>query len=126
EGVTNAIGKAAVPVERTVIVLNPTPVSIDLALDGTGPLTASSSLLLSETALGATTRSEDSTAVGFAGGNPWQIVGTWAMVSPMAPGRLEALNDLHVWLGLKISDDQRTRFDVRAELVRNRSAGAAA
>ncbi len=32
---------------------------------------------------------------------------------------MTSLNDLHIWLGLKNSDDQGTRFDLRAELFIN-------
>ena len=32
---------------------------------------------------------------------------------------LQSLSDLHVWVGLKNSDDQGTYFDIRAELLKN-------
>jgi hypothetical protein len=32
--------------------------------------------------------------------------------------KLGSLNDLHVWVGLKNSDDQGTYFDIRAELIK--------
>ena len=34
-------------------------------------------------------------------------------------GPLNSLSDLHVWLGLKNSDDQGTRFDLRADIFKN-------
>ena len=37
----------------------------------------------------------------------------------LAPGSLISLNDLHVWLGLKNSDDQGTNFDLRVEVNKN-------
>ena len=43
-------------------------------------------------------------------------IGTWSAAPSVTPLRLTALGDLHVWVGLKNSDDQGTYFDVRAEL----------
>jgi hypothetical protein len=37
----------------------------------------------------------------------------------LTAGQLTSLSDLHVWLGLKNSDDIGTRFDLRAEVYRN-------
>lgn len=60
----------------------------------------------------------DSGPVNFGGGNPWREIGTWSLL-PVAPTEtLEALTALHVWLGLKNSDDQGTRFDLRAEIYK--------
>ncbi|HEY6380262.1 MAG TPA: hypothetical protein VIY07_00470, partial [Pseudolabrys sp.] len=42
-----------------------------------------------------------------------------------AVGILTALSDLRVWLGLKNSDDQGTRFDLRAEVYKNGTLVAA-
>ena len=36
-----------------------------------------------------------------------------------AQATLTDLDDAHVWVGLKNSDDQGTRFDVRVELLEN-------
>lgn len=49
----------------------------------------------------------------------YQEVGVWT--APLADSslRLSTTAPLHVWLGLKNSDDQGTYFDVRAELRRN-------
>ena len=124
--VTNAVGKQAPAVERTVTVLATKPVAIDLFLDGTGPLTASSSLLLSGIApAAAAVRSQDSTGIKFAGGNPWKVVGTWAAAAAVTGGGLEAVRPVRAWLGLENSDDQGTRFDVRAEVLRNGGVVAA-
>jgi len=67
----------------------------------------------------ATATSRDSAALRFAGGNPWKPVGTWTQTATGQARTLESLGDLRVWLGLRNSDDQGTRFDVRAELLRN-------
>ncbi len=56
-----------------------------------------------------TARYKDSSVVKFVGGNPWKEIGTWAAIP--GPSLLTELNDLQVWLGLKNSDDQGTRFD---------------
>ena len=67
----------------------------------------------------STAKYKDSAGVNFAGGNPWIEVGTWPANPVPAAGTLTALAPLHVWLGLKNSDDQGTNYDVRAELTRN-------
>jgi hypothetical protein len=46
-------------------------------------------------------------------------IGTWSAAPPLSAGTLTTLSDLHVWLGLKNSDDQGTRFDLRAEVYKN-------
>jgi hypothetical protein len=67
----------------------------------------------------ATPRYSDSGSVSFGGGNVWQEIGTWAALPELMVAGLAAMGDLHVWLGLKNSDDQGTRFDVRAEVYRD-------
>src|SRR5258706_2748512 len=62
---------------------------------------------------------KDSASINFNGGNLWKEVGTWTAAASQTSGQLPPLNDLHVWLGLKNSDDQGTRFDLRAEVYRN-------
>lgn len=62
---------------------------------------------------------KDSTSVNFNNGNPWKEIGTWFAAAPSTNGTLTTLDDLHVWLGLKNSDDQGTRFDLRAEIYEN-------
>ncbi len=49
----------------------------------------------------------------------WQAVGIWSAAPGISALRLEAIDALHVWLGLKNSDDQGTYFDLRAELQKN-------
>jgi hypothetical protein len=68
---------------------------------------------------GSSAKSVDSASVNFSGGNPWKSVGTWAPDTFHATGNLTSLADLHVWLGLKNSDDQGTQFDLRAEVYKN-------
>jgi RHS repeat-associated protein len=46
-------------------------------------------------------------------------IGAWAAAPAATALSLGAVSDLHVWLGLKNSDDQGTNFDLRAELSRN-------
>lgn len=78
------------------------------------------SLTLDSTApTAATAQFRDSPSLKFAGGNPWKQIGTWNQAPAGSPRELAALGDLHVWLGLKNSDDQGTRFDVRAEVLKN-------
>jgi len=49
----------------------------------------------------------------------YQPIGTWSAAAAGETLRLESLSDLHVWVGLKNSDDQGTYFDVRAEIRKN-------
>jgi hypothetical protein len=49
----------------------------------------------------------------------YQEIGTWAAAPGSTAIRLNSLSDLHVWIGLRNSDDQGTFFDLRAELRRN-------
>ena len=52
-------------------------------------------------------------------GQCWKDIGTWAS-GPGAGGQtLIALGDLHAWLGVKNSDDEGTRFDLRAQVYVN-------
>jgi PKD domain-containing protein len=46
-------------------------------------------------------------------------IGTWYAAPADTAVTLTALQDLHVWLGLKNSDDQGAYFDLRAELWKN-------
>ncbi len=89
-------------------------------LRGIGPNNNPPVLLLDTAAPTATTaKYKDSTSVNFNGGNSWKEIGTWLAAPILTDGELTTLNDLHVWLGLKNSDDQGTRFDVRAEVYKN-------
>jgi hypothetical protein len=92
----------------------------DYFLHGTGPDNNPPTLLLNTTApTVGTAKFRDSAAVNFNGGNLWKDIGTWPAVASLATGTLTTLSDLHVWLGLKNSDDQGTQFDLRAEVMKN-------
>ncbi|MEW6246480.1 MAG: RHS repeat-associated core domain-containing protein [Nitrospirota bacterium] len=92
----------------------------DFFLHGIGPDNNPPTLFLDTTAPTAgTAKFRDSTSVNFSGGNPWKEIGTWPAASALTGGTLNALSDLHVWLGLKNSDDQGTQFDLRAEIYKN-------
>jgi hypothetical protein len=94
----------------------------DFFLDGSGP-----TLILDETAPTATAvRFRDSASLRFTGGNPWKEIGTWAAEPVGSTGTLEGLRELRAWVGLKNSDDQGTRFDVRVEVYKNDNALVAA
>jgi hypothetical protein len=64
----------------------------------------------------------DSGKIKFAGGNPWAEIGAWQANPfdfPESNSVMTALQALHVWLGLKNSDDQGTKFDLKVEVLRN-------
>ena len=73
----------------------------------------------------ATAKYVDSSGVKFSGGNLWKEVGAWPAASTLTNGTLRGLAGLHAWLGLKNSDDQGTRFDLRAEVYSNNTLVAA-
>jgi len=99
--------------------------SSDYFLHGTGPDNNPPTLVLNTTAPTATAaKFRDSASVNFSGGNVWKDIGTWPAAAVLTTGTLTALSDLHVWLGLKNSDDQGTQFDVRAEVLKNGSTVA--
>jgi Glucodextranase, domain B len=92
----------------------------DFYLHGTDPIANPASLFLDNTAPTTTTaKSKDSSSINFNGGNPWKEVGTWNASPSLTRGVLTSLSGLHVWVGLKNSDDQGTNFDVRAEVYKN-------
>jgi uncharacterized repeat protein (TIGR01451 family) len=62
---------------------------------------------------------KDSTAVRSGLTNPWVEIGTWLGRPLLFTGTLNEIPDLHVWLGLKTSDDEGTQFDLRAEVWKN-------
>ncbi len=87
---------------------NPPPVLFFHAsgsMDGTAPSST-------------TARYSDSTSVKFAGGNLWKDVGAWSASPSLLSGSLTNLAEARVWLGLKNSDDQGTRFDLRVEVYK--------
>lgn len=89
-------------------------------LHGLGASGNPPTLFLDTTVPTATTvKYRDSAAINFNGGNPWKEIGTWAAAPAYSAGTLATLNNLHVWLGLKNSDDQGTYFDVRSEVYKN-------
>jgi uncharacterized repeat protein (TIGR03803 family) len=92
----------------------------DFFLHGTGPTTNPSTLFLDgNTPTGTTAKSKDSAAIKFSGGNPWKEIGAWTAQPALSSGTLSALSNLRSWIGLKNSDDQGTRFDLRAEVYKN-------
>jgi len=89
-------------------------------LHGTGPTDNPPTLFLNTTAPTATSaKFRDSAGISFSGGNPWKNIGTWSAAPSQTSGTLNTLSALRVWLGLKNSDDQGTRFDLRAEIYKN-------
>ena len=91
--------------------------SAKLSLRGTGSDANPSVLFLDSAPAASTPKYRDSAGIHFAGANVFQEVGTWTATP--SPGRLVFAGDLDTWIGLKNSDDQGTRFDLRAELYRN-------
>jgi hypothetical protein len=100
-----------------------TPRPTTIFLRGSGA-TANLPVLFLDTAPATdkTAKSADSGAVSFKGtSNPWAQIGTW-QADPLelnAASILGALLALHVWLGLRNSDDQGTSFDLKAEVYQN-------
>jgi hypothetical protein len=120
----------SVPSETATATLTPTATATPTAsipsltaifyLHGTGANANPTTLFLDSTApTGSTAKYKDSTSINFNNGNLWKEVGTWTAGSVLTNGQLTTLSDLHVWLGLKNSDDQGTRFDLRAEVYKN-------
>ncbi len=102
--------------------IGPSEGAIPLAafLHGSGGTANPPTLFLDSAPSCATTaKYKDSAGVKFAGGNLWKDIGTWPAAATFPSGTLTALSDLHVWVGLKNSDDQGTRFDLRAEVYKN-------
>jgi hypothetical protein len=92
-------------------------------LRGAGAATNLSTLFL-DTAppTAATAKSKDAGAMKFAGGNRPLEIGSWQATPfdfPHSFGTLRALSGLHVWLGLKNSDDQGVNVDLLAEVYKN-------
>src|SRR6185369_2057629 len=107
-------------VSASLIDAAPQSQTTTLYLHGTGSVDNPPTLFLNTTAATDTTaKYKDSTSISRTGGNPWKQVGTWPAVSSTTTGEITALSDLHVWLGLKNSDDQGTYFDLRVEAYKN-------
>jgi hypothetical protein len=77
--------------------------------------TSGSDVLVPGAPVGTTPLFKDSPALSR---TTFRDIGTWSAAPSVTALRLTALDGLHVWLGLKNSDDQGTYFDVRAELRR--------
>jgi hypothetical protein len=89
-------------------------------VQGTGPNANPPILFLDLTApVAGTAKYRDSDALNFNGGNAWKEVGSWSASPAAAQGTLVASNRVILWLGLKNSDDQGTRFDVRVDADKN-------
>src|SRR5262245_61004298 len=63
----------------------------------------------------------DSPALSRQGGNPFRLIGEWAGTVPSNGPCFVDFGNLHLWLGLKNSDDQGTNFDVRVAVLLNGS-----
>jgi len=87
----------------------------DFFLVGTAP-----DLYLTNAApTGTTPKFKDSPAIKRSGGNQYKEIGTWDAGEPDPDCTLSALSDLHVWVGLRNSDDQGTQFNILAEVLKN-------
>jgi PKD repeat protein len=101
-----------------IIIVGPT--SRVFYLHGEGAYANPATLSVDDTQpIDPTAKYKDSPSVNFSRGNPWAEAGTWTVTPAFWFGELISLTDLHVWLGLKNSDDQGTAFDVQAELYKN-------
>lgn len=99
--------------------------TVTLYLRGSGASTNPPILQLSSLApTAAGEKYKDSPSVNFAGGNAWKPVGTWSAPPGELQGTVSALGSAVMWVGLKNSDDQGTRFDVRVDVARNGSVFA--
>jgi CSLREA domain-containing protein len=124
--VVSGICSPSVTSAVATLTVNTAPTTASFFLHGTGPNNNPPTLFLDNASPTATTaKFRDSLAINFSGGNPWKEIGTWPAASALTTGTLNALDDLHVWLGLKNSDDQGTRFDLRAEVYQNGTLVAA-
>ena len=116
-GMTLSTVLSSIPFARTVA---PQGQTTTLYLHGTGPVDNPSTLFLDTTSPTSTSaKYRDSAGVNLSGGNPWKEIGNWSAASSITAGDIASLSDLHVWLGLKNSDDQGTNFDLRVEAYKN-------
>jgi len=110
-----------VGVDTLQVVVRPEPTqTVVLYLRGSGA-TANPPVLFLDASepTGSVVRYKDSAGVKFSGGNTWKEVGTWQGAPELTSGELGALSDVHLWLGLKNSDDIGTRFDLKVEAYKN-------
>jgi hypothetical protein len=108
-GLALGFGAESAPAAPTVVFLHGSGANANpatLFLDSAAPTTS-------------TAKYRDSAGVKFGGGNQWKAIGTWVADPSFTSGSLSALGELRVWLGLKNSDDQGTRFDLAAEVWKN-------
>jgi hypothetical protein len=98
----------------------PPPEAVSFYLRGAGNNDNPPTLFLDSAAPSDTTaKFKDSPRIKFNDSNPWEEIGEWAAAPALTAGTLTALNDLHVWLGLKNNGDRGVRFDLRAEVYKN-------
>lgn len=113
-----------VGVERSVPHSTLTTTDSVFYLHGSGSYNNPPNLFLDVTASADTqAKYKDSAGVHFSGGNPWHEVGIWSADASLVSGSLVDLSDLHIWAGLKNSDDQGTHFNVRAEVWQDYDTG---
>jgi hypothetical protein len=118
-GNTLIFNGAVVPTAEAPVLRRTTPVvgCTTRYLRATGPDANPSDLFLGSAPSAATPKYRDSAGIKFSGGNVFKEIGTWTAIP--AAGNLTSAGDLYTWIGLKNSDDQGTRFDLRVELYRN-------
>ena len=81
--------------------------------------TTTSNVIDNSAPTATTAKSKDSSAVNR---STYQEIGTWSAVPFSSAVQIQSLSELHVWIGLKNSDDQGTYFDLKAEMMKNGSA----
>ncbi len=84
-----------------------------------GPANQPTLFLDGATPSSPTEKHRDSAPVRFSGGNPWKEIGAWSAAPGAAGGALSAPTPLLAWIGLRNSDDQGTRFDLRVDVDKN-------
>ncbi|MGB7540270.1 MAG: sialidase family protein [Anaerolineales bacterium] len=118
--ITPTVAETATITPTNTEVPTPESMDIDLFLRSNGGTANPSDLFLDPSIPnGDTPAYRDSAGVKFSGGNLWKEMGIWDAGSNATIGLLAELDDIHIWLGLKNSDDIGTRFDLRAEVYRN-------
>ena len=118
-GNTLIFNGATVPTAEAPVLRRTTPMvgCTTLYLRASGPDANPSNLFLGSAPTASTPKYRDSVGINFSGGNVFKELGTWTATP--AAGTLTSAGDLYTWIGLKNSDDQGTRFDLRVELLRN-------